>query len=236
MIEARELSVRYGARTVLGPLSGDLGRGVLLVCGPAQSGKTTLLKALCGLVPLATGAVSVDGADLAAGPEALSAIRERIGMVFQSDALFDSMDSLANVALPLLRRRVGKAEAAARAREALSQVGLAGHEHALPERLSGGMRKRLGLARAIVARPRYLLADDPFAGLDPGTVAKVRDLLVELWGEKGGLVMVSADPAPLWGVCAEALVLDDGKVMAWGPAAEVRRQAGVRRLFGEAAA
>ncbi|HEY3452356.1 MAG TPA: ATP-binding cassette domain-containing protein [Myxococcales bacterium] len=236
MIEARELSVRYGARTVLGPLSGALGHGVLLVCGPAQSGKTTLLKALCGLVPLATGGVKVDDTDLAAGPEALGAVRERIGMVFQNDALFDSMDSLANVALPLLRRRVGRAEAAERAREALAQVGLTGHEHALPERLSGGMRKRLGLARAIVARPRYLLADDPFAGLDPGTVAKVRDLLVDLWGEKGGLIMASADPAPLWDVAAQALVLDGGKVAAWGPAGEVRRQAKVRSLFGEAAA
>ncbi|MGC4113681.1 MAG: ATP-binding cassette domain-containing protein [Myxococcales bacterium] len=236
MIEARELSVRYGARTVLGPLSGVLGQGVLLVCGPAQSGKTQLLKALCGLVPLATGEVKVDGTDLAAGPDALAQIRERIGMVFQNDALFDSMDSLSNVALPLLRRKVPKAEAAERAKEALAQVGLTGHEHALPERLSGGMRKRLGLARAIVARPRYLLADDPYAGLDPGTVAKVRDLLVDLWGDKGGLIMASADPGPLWDVAAEVLVLDDGKIAAWGPSGEVRRQKNVRALFGEAAA
>ena len=236
MIDARELTVRYGARTVLGPVTGALGRGVLLVCGPAQSGKTTLLKALCGLVPLAAGGVSVDGTDLAGGPEALSATRERIGMVFQNDALFDSLDSLANVALPLLRRGVAKAEAADRAREALAQVGLAGHEKALPERLSGGMRKRLGLARAIVARPRYLLADDPFAGLDPGTVAKVRDLLVGLWGDKGGLIMVSADPSPLWDVCGEALVLDAGQVAAWGDPKQVRAQARVRALFGEAAA
>jgi len=236
VIEAREMSVRYGARTVLGPLSGALGGGVLLVCGPAQSGKTTLLKALCGLVPLASGAVSVEGTDLASGPEALCAVRERIGMVFQSDALFDSLDSLSNVALPLWRRGVAKAEAAERAREALAQVGLTGHEKALPERLSGGMRKRLGLARAIVARPRYLLADDPFAGLDPGTVAKVRDLLVGLWGDKGGLIMASADPSPLWQACGEALVLDGGSVAAWGPAAEVRGLAKVRTLFGEAAA
>lgn len=237
MIQARELSVRYGERTVLGPLTGELGHGVTLVCGPAQSGKTTLLKALCGLVPLATGDVLVDDADLAAGgPDALGAIRERIGMVFQNDALFDSMDSLSNVALPLLRRRVPRDEALQRSLEALSQVGLAGHERALPERLSGGMRKRLGLARAIVARPRYLLADDPFAGLDPGTVAKVRDLLVELWGERGGLVMASADPAPLWEVCGEALVLDGGRVAAWGPASQVRGEAHVRKLFGEAAA
>jgi hypothetical protein len=163
------------------------------VCGgPAQSGKTTLLKALCGLVPLATGAVSVDGADLAAGPEALSAIRERIGMVFQSDALFDSMDSLANVALPLLRRRVGKAEAAARAREALSQVGLAGHEHALPERLSGGTPSAWGWPghRGPAALPA---GRRPVSrGSTPGTVAKVRDTARRAPGARSaGLVMVS---------------------------------------------
>lgn len=234
MIEARQLAVAYGGRTVLQPLTADFGAGTLLVAGPAQSGKSTLLKALCGLVPEAGGAVSVDGLALRGGPGPLAQARALIGMVFQSDALFDSLDALANVALPLLRRGVGRDEAQARAHEALAQVGLASHERALPERLSGGMRKRLGLARAIVARPRYLLADDPFAGLDPGTVGRVRDLLVELWGERGGLIVATADPSPLWEVCAEALVLDGGQVVARGPAAEVRRAPEVGTLFGEA--
>lgn len=234
MIEARELSVGFGGRTVLGPLSGEFGAGVLLVAGPAQSGKTTLLKALCGLLAPATGSVVVDGTDLARGEEERAAARLHFGMVFQTDALFDSLDAQANAALPLLRRGVPRAEAQERAREALAQVGLAGHERALPERLSGGMRKRLGLARAIVARPRYLLADDPFAGLDPATVERIRDLLLGLWGQRGGLLVALADPAPLWDGCAEALILDAGTVVARGPSAEVRREPAVARLFGEA--
>ena len=233
MIQARELTIRYGERTALGPLSGELGKDVLLVCGPAQSGKTTLLKALCGLVPLSPGSVLVDGTDITRGVEEMSAARARIGLVFQSDALFDSLDSLENVALPLLRRGVERPEAVERAKEALMQVGLAGKERELPESLSGGMRKRLGLARAIVARPRYLLADDPFAGLDPGTAGKVRDLLVSLWRDKGGLIMASADPSPLWDVCDEALVLDGGAVAAWGRARDVKTESRVRALFGE---
>ena len=217
MIEARELSVGHGGRTVLGPLSGVFGQGVLLVAGPSQSGKSTLLKALCGLVPLQGGEVRIDGIPLTPGSSQLLEARASVGMVFQGDALFDSQDALANVVLPLLRRGVKRAEATERAEEALQQVGLAGHERVLPERLSGGMRKRLGLARAIVARPRYLLADDPFAGLDPGTVEKVRELVMSLWGEKGGLIVATADPTPLWSLA-------------------VRREAKVAKLFGEAAA
>jgi phospholipid/cholesterol/gamma-HCH transport system ATP-binding protein len=235
VIEARELSVGHGGRTVLGPLSGVFGEGVLLLAGPAQSGKTTLMKALCGLVPLERGEVLIDGLALTPGSAELLEARASVGMVFQSDALFDSQDALSNVALPLLRRGVKRAEAADRAREALAQVGLEGHEHVLPERLSGGMRKRLGLARAIVARPRYLLADDPFAGLDPGTVEKVRDLVLSLWGEKGGLIVATADPTPLWASATEALVLDAGVPVARGPALAVRREARVAALFGEAA-
>ena len=235
MILARDLSVSFSGRTVLGPLSGAFGEGVMLVAGPAQSGKTTLLKALCGLVSPATGSVSVDGLDLASSSRARAEARAAFGMVFQNDALFDSLDALANVALPLLRRGVARTEARERAHEALGQVGLAGHEHALPERLSGGMRKRLGLARAIVARPRYLVADDPFAGLDPGTTARVRDLLVSLWGEHGGLVVAMADPKPMWPHASRALVLDAGAALAWGPAGQVRADPRVASICGEEA-
>ncbi len=235
MIDVRDLTVGYEGRTVLGPLEGCFGEGVLLVLGLSRSGKTTLLKALCGLVPPRTGAIVVDGIDLAAGPGPVAEARTHFGMVFQSDALFDSLDATANVALPLLRRKVAPGEARDRAHEALTQVGLAEHAHELPERLSGGMRKRLGLARAIVARPRYLLADDPFTGLDPGTVERVRELLLGLWGTRGGLVLATADPFPVRDVAAEALVLEQGRVIARGPAAQVRRELAVAALFGEEA-
>ncbi len=227
MIDARELCVERGGRRVLGPVSGSFGRGVLGVTGGAQSGKTTLLKALCGLIAPAAGSVEVDGALLSKasgnGP---------FGMVFQSDALFDSMDALGNASLPLLRRGVPAAEARERAREALAQVGLQGHEKALPERLSGGMRKRLGIARAIVARPRYLFADEPLAGLDPGTCERVLGLLVSLWGPRGGLIIASADAAPLLDICGEVVVLRAGVVAAREPPLALRASPRALALLG----
>jgi phospholipid/cholesterol/gamma-HCH transport system ATP-binding protein len=233
MIEAHDLVVRYETSSFsLGPLSGRFGDRSLLVAGLAQSGKTTLLKSLCGLIPATSGALSVDGNPVLGGnPRALSQIRTAFGMVFQSDALFDSEDAQANVALPLLRRGVSRAEANTRAREALSQVGLLEHSQALPERLSGGMRKRLGLARAIVARPKYLLADDPLAGLDPGTSQRVLDLLFGLWHGRGGLIVGAADPAPLRDRVDVVLVLDRGKALAFGPTEDVLRDRSVEALF-----
>jgi phospholipid/cholesterol/gamma-HCH transport system ATP-binding protein len=228
MIEVADLVVDYEGRRALGPLTASLGR-VTLVAGAAQSGKTTLLKALCGLVPR-SGTVRLFGEALPRSGDALAAARARLGMVFQSDALFDSLDALENVALPLRRRRVAPQEAEARAAEALFRVGLAGQERTLPERLSGGMRKRVGIARAVAARPDCLLADDPVAGLDPGTTEKVVDLLFDLFGEKG-LVIAAADPAPFARRCAEVLVLREGMLAALGPADRVRQGGPAAWLF-----
>ena len=238
MIAVRALTVGYpGTSFTLGPLSAAFGGPPLVIAGLAQSGKSTLLKALCGLVPASSGEIDVDDLPLVgARPQTLARLRSSFGMVFQSDALFDSMTALDNVALPLLRRHVAKPEAFARARQALAQVNLAEHEKVLPERLSGGMRKRLGLARAIVARPQYLLADDPLAGLDPGTSQKVIDLLFSLWEGRGGLVIAVADPAPFWERASEVMVLDDGKIVAHGRAAQVRSDPMVKRLFSAEAA
>jgi len=237
VIELREVLVEHDGRPALGPLSGTFGEGQLVVAGPAQCGKTTLLKALCGLLLPTRGSVLVDGCDLnLVSSQERAQIRERFGMVFQSDALFDSMDALGNVALPLTRRGLARPAAQERAREALKQVGLGDHAQALPERLSGGMRKRLGIARAIVARPHYLLADDPVAGLDPGTTEHVLDLLFSLWKGKGGLILASADPAGLLARCDDLLVLDAGLPVARGAPQALRAAGTLGALAGEAIA
>jgi phospholipid/cholesterol/gamma-HCH transport system ATP-binding protein len=237
MIEIHDLTVSVGGQRILGPLEGRFGQGTLVLVGPAQAGKTTLLKALCGLAPGAiSGSVMVDGQDLTrAGPEELAEIRSGIGLVFQGDALFDSLDAISNVALPLLKRGMARPAAIEQARQALDQVGLAGQERVLPERLSGGMRKRLGLARAVAARPRYLLADDPLAGLDPGTTERVLELLLGLCEGRGGLIIAAADPGPLWNRADEVLVLDRGRQVVWGPAGLVRSRQDVGFLIGEEA-
>jgi phospholipid/cholesterol/gamma-HCH transport system ATP-binding protein len=114
-------------------------------------------------------------------------------MVFQSDALFDSMSVLENVLLPLVKRQVPRAEAEGRAREVLSRVGLEAAASKRPESLSGGMKKRVGVARAIVSRPSVLLADDPFAGLDPATERSIGELLLEV---SSGCTLIAALPDP----------------------------------------
>ena len=209
MIELDEVEVSFEGRRVLGPLSGCFGKGNLAIVGPSRSGKTTLMRAMVGLLRPSSGRVLVDGEDLARlDRDSLRRVRLRFGLVFQSDALFDSMDVLDNVMFPLRRRGIPAAEAKERAMQALASVGLDAQARTLPERLSGGMKKRLGLARAIVARPRYLLADDPLAGLDPGTARRMLDLLFGLWsGEKGGLIIAAADGEPLQGRCPEILHL-----------------------------
>ena len=209
MIELDEVEVSFEGRRVLGPLSGCFGQSNLAIVGPSRSGKTTLMRTMVGLLRPSSGRVLVDGEDLARlDPDGLRRVRLRFGLVFQSDALFDSMDVLDNAMFPLCRRGIPPAEAKERAMQALASVGLDAQARTLPERLSGGMKKRLGLARAIVARPHYLLADDPLAGLDPGTARRMLDLLFGLWsGEKGGLIIAAADGEPLQNRCPEILHL-----------------------------
>lgn len=200
---AQHLTVRFGHTTALSDISLTVPTGRhLLVYGPAASGKTTLLKVLAGLVRPTEGTLRWGKADVTA----LSAADRRpaqasFGMVFQSDALFDSMSVLENVTLPLLRRGVPPDEANRRALEALSQVSLSGAEAKRPAELSGGMRKRAGIARAIVARPEVLFADDPFAGLDPDTERSIAALLRSV---SNGRTLIVALPDP-----TESLTLDE---------------------------
>jgi ABC-type transporter Mla maintaining outer membrane lipid asymmetry ATPase subunit MlaF len=222
VVVASQLAVTRGA-FVLGPVSFALGAGeALLVTGPSLGGKTSLLKALVGLVPSA-GTVTVGGLALdARAPARLSALRAQVGMVFQNDALFDALDALENAALPLLRRGTPRPAALARAREALAQVGLADAAAKRPEQLSGGMRKRLGLARAIAAPTALLLVDDPLAGLDPGASGRIVALLQALRAEGRALVVAAADPRPLWALAQHGLWLESGRASAEGPLDAVR--------------
>ena len=186
-----------------------------LVLGRAGAGKTLLLKALAGLVLPTRGEVRWDGEDVAG----LSPARRRerqaaFGMVFQTDALFDSLSVLDNVLMPLRRRHFPEAQALARGREVLQAVGLSHAEGTLPENLSGGMRKRVGLARALAARPSVLLADDPFAGLDPGTARQVAAVLLAVAGE-GTLLVAAPEPPPelpfgRWLLMREGRLVHDG--------------------------
>ena len=218
-LHADRLSVRRGARSVLREVSCVLPHGSrALVLGRSGAGKTTLLKVLAGLLPPTSGTVLWEGQDVTHLSQGERRQRQAaFGFVFQTDALFDSLTVRENVLLPLRNRGMGLEEAEARAGEVLAAVGLREAANALPERLSGGMKKRAGIARALAARPRVLLADDPFAGLDPGTARQVARVLLEVAGS-GTLLVVAPDapvelPLPRW------LYLRDGRLVHDGPPA-----------------
>ncbi len=194
-LSTHALTLRFGPTTALSALTTNFPEGSrTVVWGPAGGGKTSLLKCLAGLLRPTEGEVRWDDVSTSGlSAEARRAAQVDFGMVFQTDALFDSLTVLDNVLLPLRNRRVPEAEASARAHEALRRVGLS---HALdrrPEHLSGGMKKRCGVARAIVARPHVLLADDPFSGLDPQTERSIAELLLEV-SEGRTLVVALPDP------------------------------------------
>jgi phospholipid/cholesterol/gamma-HCH transport system ATP-binding protein len=210
-LAARALTLAFGAVTALDGVTLAVAPGDrLLLYGPAGGGKTSLLKCLAGLVRPTAGQVTWGGRDVAAlSPVARRAAQVAFGMVFQTDALFDSMTVLDNVLLPLRKRGVAEGEAKARALEALDRVGLRDAALQRPEVLSGGMKKRAGVARAIVARPAVLLADDPFAGLDPVTEGSIAALLLEV---SAGRSLIVALPDPVASLPIERrLRLVDGR-------------------------
>lgn len=196
-LRSRELGVRYGQVTALEGVNLSLPFPThARVRGPAGSGKTTLLKALAGLISPTAGEVLWDGRTVSAlSRRELKALQSRVGMIFQSDALFDSSTVLENVMLPLTRRGVEVRQARARAEEALAEVGLTDAAGLRPDRLSGGMKKRVGIARALIARPSILIADTPLAGLDPGTAHEVGRLIERMSSGKT-LIVASEDPLP----------------------------------------
>ncbi len=179
-VELRGLRKAFGARVVFDDLSLDIRRGeTITIIGASGSGKSVLLKTILGLVAPDGGAVRVEGRDLVGLDETarLTACR-RISMLFQANALFDSLTVAENVAYPL-RHQPGfpPADVAARVAESLALVGLPDVEEMMPSELSGGMKKRVALARAIAPRPQVVLYDEPTNGLDPVNTRRIDELI-----------------------------------------------------------
>lgn len=188
--------------------------------GPGASGKSVLLKLIAGLLAPDDGQIFVDGARIT-GADAranLPRARLKIGMLFQNNALFDFMTVLDNVAFPLLRSGVAPDEAEQRAAERLKAVGLSGSEHKLPAQLSGGMKKRVGVARAAVDQPPIVLYDEPTAGLDPVTTSKIYDLLrADQQREQTTVLVVSSDVDGLRSFAPQLAMLAGGELHYSGP-------------------
>jgi phospholipid/cholesterol/gamma-HCH transport system ATP-binding protein len=216
---------RHGRRRVLAGVSLELVRGQRLgLIGPAASGKTVICKLAAGLEAPDSGAVEVLGEAIAGKREVeLGALRRRIGMLFQNHALFDFLSVERNVAFPLEQRGgMAPTEIAARVAARLRAVGLSGSEHKLTAELSGGMKKRVGIARATVADPELVIYDEPTAGLDPVTTQKIHDLLAADQARTGASVLaVSSDVMALAKFVDEIAVLYRGRIRYRGPAATI---------------
>jgi phospholipid/cholesterol/gamma-HCH transport system ATP-binding protein len=228
MIRVQELWKSFGEKQVLRGVSLDVEAGTtFVVLGASGSGKTVLLKHVIGLLRPDRGSVEVDGKAISRlEGRALTEARQVFGMVFQGAALFDSMTVLENVAFPLRekRRRVDPAELRARVVESLRVVDLGEDVLDLwPSQLSGGMRKRVALARALVADPKVVLYDEPTTGLDPITTDSV-DSMIRRAKERRGVtsMVISHDIASAFRVADRLAVLYDGRIAAQGTPAEVR--------------
>lgn len=193
--------------------------------GPGASGKSVLLKSIAGLVAPESGRVVVDGAELTALDEVrLADARKRIGMLFQNYALFDFMTVGENVAFPLKRLfDLPETEIAARVAERLERVALAGFEPRQVASLSGGQKKRVGIARATVARPKILLYDEPTAGLDPVTSQKIYDLVrAEQRAQGSTAIVIASDVAGVLTIADRVGMLHQGELLFDGTVEEAK--------------
>ena len=225
LIRLDHVSKSFGRRAVLEDVSFAVAAGeAFCILGKSGTGKSVTLKLMIGLLALDRGSIVIDGEDLKAlDRKGLLEVRKKIGFMFQDGALFDSIPLSENLAFPI-RRHTSKSEKEIRdiVREKLSEVGLEKELNKMPADLSGGMRKRAGLARALVLDPPILLADEPGSGLDPVTAAEINELLRELKErQKTTLVVVTHDATRVHGFADRLGVLDQGRMIACGTPEEL---------------
>jgi phospholipid/cholesterol/gamma-HCH transport system ATP-binding protein len=214
MISLRDLRVSYGEVEILHGITFDVKRGeTLVILGGSGSGKSTLLRTLVGLEKASSGEIWIKGKNIAAISDSeMDEIRKKIGMSFQGGALFGSMTVGENVALPL--REHTKLE---------EQVGLEGFEYYMPSQLSGGMKKRAAVARALAMDPEILFFDEPSAGLDPIIAAGIDQLILELkQAFRMTIIVVTHELASAYLIADRMVLIDKGHVVAIGTTAEMR--------------
>jgi phospholipid/cholesterol/gamma-HCH transport system ATP-binding protein len=228
VIALRDVHKAFDGHAVLRGVNLEVHRGeVLTLLGPSGSGKSVLLKTLIGLVPIDRGEIVVDGEVVSAMDAAqVLALRQRVGMVFQSSALFDARTVGENVAYGLEARgrdAPPAEEIAARVAWALRLVGLAGTEDLTPAQLSGGMVRRVGIARTIALRPSVILYDDPTAGLDPINTTRVARVIARLRSALGvTTVVVTHDLRTAFAISDRLAFLNEGRIIADASVAAMR--------------
>lgn len=225
-IRIRGLRKSFGAKTVLDGVDLDVATGTsMVVIGGSGSGKSVLIQCILGLIEPDAGTIEIDGVDvLTLDRDAREQVNARIGMLFQAAALFDSLPVWENVAFGLLARgKISRADAHARADDVLAQVGLGPEVGDLsPAELSGGMQKRVGLARAIAAQPEILFFDEPTTGLDPIMGAVIDGLIVDCVKRLGSTaIAITHDMASAVRIGDRAAMLFHGRIVWEGAAADL---------------
>ncbi|MCF8033541.1 MAG: ABC transporter ATP-binding protein [Desulfarculaceae bacterium] len=226
IIELVDIHKAFGSQQVLKGVNLNIPRGqTTVIIGRSGGGKSVMLKHMIGLIKPDQGQVLVEGQDIVhMGDHGLNQVRRRFGMLFQDAALFDSMNVRDNVAFPLREHsKLSEGEIKQVVAEKLSMVGLSGVEHKLPSELSGGMRKRVGLARAITLEPEIILFDEPTTGLDPPLSAAINRLIKDTQERLGiTAVVISHDIEGAYEVGHNIAMLYLGEIIAQGSPDEIR--------------
>lgn len=225
MIRIDHVSKLHSGRPVLEDISLEIPEGTNLgLIGPGGAGKSLLLKIVTGLVEPDGGETFIGETRVQGlGAQDLAQLRFDIGMLFQNYALFDFMNVADNIAFPLRQRgELGDEEIQRKVQEILEQVDLPGIGHQYPNELSGGMKKRVSFARAVIPEPPIVFYDDPTAGLDPVTSSKIFLLLKKMRDERGVTsITISHDIEGIKDICDDFALLDRGQLKFWGSRAEI---------------
>ena len=220
-VAVENLRKSFGSHTVLNGISLSVGRGeTLAVLGRSGTGKSVLLRLIIGLEKPDSGSICIHGRNIAGlALDQMGEIRKKMGFLFQHAALYDSLTVAENVAFPLVHHRaeMSRSERTNRVRELLAEVGMEGDLDKMPSDISGGMQKRVGLARALALEPEILLLDEPTAGLDPISSGEIDDLILKLQRERRmASIVVTHDLHSARTIANRLALLDQGNVVIKG--------------------
>jgi phospholipid/cholesterol/gamma-HCH transport system ATP-binding protein len=221
VVAVDNLNKAFGSQKVLNGISLSVSRGeTLAVLGRSGTGKSVLLRLIIGLDQPDSGSIRIHGQDIAGLPlDRMSEIRKKMGFLFQHAALYDSLTIAENVAFPLKRHRreMSRSDRGDRVKQLMAEVGMEGDIDKMPSDISGGMQKRVGLARALALEPEILLLDEPTAGLDPISSGEIDDLILKLQRERQmASIVVTHDLHSARTIASRLAILDQGKVVIEG--------------------